>query len=184
VRLSDSDEVEGWQRLDRRMLLVHPVKEIGRFIVPLIVFVVFGRSSSDGGLWGLAALGIPVVLGLLRYVTTTYRIAAGRIELRHGLLNKQVLSTPLDRVRTVDLTASPIHRLLGLVTVRIGTGSSSSKGEDRLVLDGLAQTAAERLRSTLLHVSSSADPDAEPEAPARVVLRLDPSWVRFAPLTN
>jgi putative membrane protein len=184
VRLSDSDEVAGWQRLDRRMLLVHPVKEIGRFIVPLIVFVVFGRSSSDGGLWGLAALGIPVVLGLLRYVTTTYRIAAGRIELRHGLLNKQVLSTPLDRVRTVDLTASPIHRLLGLVTVRIGTGSSSSKGEDRLVLDGLAQTAAERLRSTLLHVSSSADPDAEPEAPARVVLRLDPSWVRFAPLTT
>jgi putative membrane protein len=188
VRLSVIDEEVGWQRLDRRMLLVHPVKEIGRFIVPLIVFVVFGRSSSDGGLWGLAALGFPVVLGLLRYVTTTYRISDGRIELRHGLLNKQVLSTPLDRVRTVDLTASPIHRLLGLVTVRIGTGSSSSKGDERLILDGLTQTAAEQLRGTLLHVSSSADPEADSgagaEARARVVLRLDPSWVRFAPLTT
>jgi putative membrane protein len=183
VSVDAVDPTTGWQRLDRRMLLVHPVKEIGRFIVPLLVFVVFRRSSSDGGPWGLVALGIPIVLGLLRYVTTTYRIGDGRIQLRHGLLNKQVLSTPLDRVRTVDLTASLIHRLLGLVTVRIGTGSSSDK-DDRLVLDGLSQGAAEHLRSTLLHVSSSADPEASAEAPARVVLRLDPSWVRFAPLTT
>jgi putative membrane protein len=166
------------------MLLVHPVKDLGRFIVPLIVLLVLGRSSSDGGLWGLVALGVPIVLGLMRYVTTSYRLTSDRIELRHGLLNKRVLSTPLDRVRTVDLTASLIHRVLGLVTVRIGTGDSSSKGEDRLVLDGLSQVAAAQLRSALLHVSSSADPGVPAEAPARVVLRLDPSWVRFAPLTT
>jgi putative membrane protein len=182
--VSGSEDAVGWQRLDRRMLLVHPVKEVGRFIVPLIVFLALGRSSSDGGLWGLLALGVPVVLGLMRYVTTSYRLTSDRIELRHGLLNKRVLSTPLDRVRTVDLTASPIHRGLGLVTLRIGTGSSSSKDEDRLVLDGLSHGAADRLRSALLHVSSSADPGTPPAAPARVVLRLDPSWVRFAPLTT
>jgi putative membrane protein len=182
--VSGSEDAAGWQRLDRRMLLVHPVKEVGRFIVPLIVFLALGRSSSDGGLWGLIALGVPVVLGLMRYVTTSYRLTSDRIELRHGLLNKRVLATPLDRVRTVDLTASPIHRGLGLVTLRIGTGSSSSKGEDRLVLDGLSHGAADLLRSALLHVSSSADPGAPVEAPAQVVLRLDPSWVRFAPLTT
>jgi putative membrane protein len=184
VRWSAFGEVAGWQRLDPRMLLVHPVKDLGRFIVPLIVLLVLGRSSSDGGLWGLVALGVPIVLGLMRYVTTSYRLTSDRIELRHGLLNKRVLSTPLDRVRTVDLTASLIHRVLGLVTVRIGTGDSSSKGEDRLVLDGLSQVAAAQLRSALLHVSSSADPGVPAEAPARVVLRLDPSWVRFAPLTT
>ena len=63
MSLSVFDEVAGWRRLDRRMLLVHPVKDIGRYLVPLIVLVVFGRSSSDGGLWGLLALGIPIVLG-------------------------------------------------------------------------------------------------------------------------
>jgi putative membrane protein len=184
MTVSLRDAVAGWQRLDRRMLLVHPVKEVGRYLVPLVLLVVFGRSSSSGGLWAMLALGIPVVLGLMRYVTTSYRLSPDRIELRYGLLNKRVLSSPLDRVRTVDLTASPIHRALGLVTLRIGTGSSSSKGEDRLVLDGLSQAAAGNLRSALLHVSSSADPDAPPEAPAHVVLRLDPSWVRFAPLTT
>jgi putative membrane protein len=178
------EESLGWKRLDRRMLLVHPVKEVGRFLVPLVVFVAFGRSSSDGGLWGLAALGIPVLLGFARYVTTSYRLTHARVELRRGLLNKRVLSTPLDRVRTVDLTASPIHRLLGLVTVQIGTGHTASKGDERLSLDGLSVAAASELRRVLLHVSPSADPEAVAGDTPRVVLRLDPSWVRFAPLTS
>ena len=101
-----------------------------------------------------------------------------------------MLSTQLDRVRTVDLTASLIHRMLGLVTVRIGTGST--KDEDKLVLDGLSEPSADRLRAALLHASSSAetgagadaDPDVPAEQPARVVLRLNPAWVRFAPLTT
>jgi putative membrane protein len=166
------------------MLLVHPVKEVGRYFVPLVVLIVFGRSSSDGGLWGLAVLGIPIVLGFARYVTTSYRLTGARVELRRGLLNKRVLSTPLDRVRTVDLTASPIHRLLGLVTVQIGTGHTASKGDERLSLDGLSVAAASELRSVLLHVSPSADPEAVDGDTPRVVLRLDPSWVRFAPLTS
>ena len=136
------DQVLGWHRLDRRMLLVHPVREIGRFLPVLIGFVLFGRFS-DGGIWGLVGIGIPVTLGLLRYLTTSYRLTAGRVEVRRGLLNKRVVSTPLDRVRTVDLTASPIHRALGLVTLRVGTGHSTDKGEDRLVLDGLSVAAAE-----------------------------------------
>jgi putative membrane protein len=178
------DESLGWRRLDRRMLLVHPVKEVGRYVVPLVALVVFGRSSSDGGLWGLLALAIPVLLGFARYVTTSYRLTSARVELRSGLLNKRVLSTPLDRVRTVDLTASPIHRLLGLVTVQIGTGHTGGKRDERLSLDGLSVAAATELRSVLLHVSPSADPEAVDGDTPRVVLRLDPSWVRFAPLTS
>ncbi len=173
----------GWQRLDRRMLLVHPVREVGRFLPFVIGLLLFGRSS-DGGPWGLIAVGVPVALGVLRYLTTSYRLSAGRVEVRRGLLNKRVVSTPLDRVRTVDLTASPIHRALGLVTVRVGTGSTASKREDRLDLDGLSVPTAESLRSVLLHESVSADPETPPESNRRVVLTLDPAWVRFAPLTS
>jgi putative membrane protein len=179
------DSVLGWQRLDRRMLLVHPVRDLVRFLPALFALLVFGRSSDSGGWWGLVGVGIPVVLGISRYLTTSYRITAGRIEVRHGLLNKRVLSAPLDRVRTVDVTASPIHRLLGVVTLRIGTGQSGAKGEERLALDGIAAPAAGALRERLLHMS----PVAESESPAagprpREVLRLDLSWVRFAPFTT
>jgi putative membrane protein len=178
-----ADDAVGWHRLDRRMLLVHPVREVGRFLPVLLGFVLFGRFS-DGGVWGLVGIAIPVGLGILRYVTTSYRLTAGRVEVRRGLLNKRVVSTPLDRVRTVDLTASPIHRALGLVTLRVGTGQSTAKGEDRLTLDGLSVVAAEELRGRLLHASGEAVPESPPGTGRQVVLTLEPGWVRFAPLTS
>ncbi len=183
-------DVDEWQRLDSRMLLVYPVKELLRFLPVLFGVFVAGTAAGGPG-WWLQLLGLaPIVLGVLRYVTTSFRIADGRVELRRGLLNRHQLATPLDRVRTVDLTASPIHRLLGLTTVRIGTGTASTDDEDQLDLDGVPRDRARRLRTDLLRVSVHADPghqDPERSAdavPDRVVVRLDLAWVRLAPLTS
>jgi putative membrane protein len=177
----------GWRMLDRRMLLVHPVREIGRFLPAVIGIAIFGRSADGGGLWGIFGVVVPVTLGLMRYFTTSYRITDSRVEVRRGLLNKRVLSAPLDRVRTVDLAASPIHRLLGLVTLRIGTGQSAGKSEEKLALDGIATSAAAELRTRLLQGtpgSVAADHVVPVPEPPRVVLRLDLGWIRFAPLTT
>lgn len=174
---------EHWQRLDPRMLLVHPIREVVRFL-PVLVGVFVAGSAAGGGQWQLLGVGIPVGLGLLRYLTTSFRITAARVELRRGLLNRHVLSTPMDRVRTVDLTASPIHRLLGLTTVRVGTGTASTDADERLDLDGLPAERARRLREELLHATPSAGEPAPAEPDGRVVLRLDSSWIRFAPLTS
>jgi putative membrane protein len=135
----------------------------------------------------VAPVAVPVLLGVLRYLTTWFRVAGGRVELRRGLLNRHTLSTPLDRVRTVDLTSSPIHRVLGLTTVRVGTGTASTDDDDRLDLDGLPVDRARRLREDLLRTSSSAADPADAAAVAselEPVLRLDLAWVRFAPLTS
>jgi putative membrane protein len=194
------DAVLGWQRLDPRMLLVHPVRDVTRFLPALIGVLLFGHSTEWGGWWGVVAVGLPVALGLARYLTTSYRITAGRVEVRHGLLNKRVVSAPLDRVRTVDITASPIHRVLGLVTLRIGTGQSAAKGEERLALDGVAVPAAAALRERLLGSPSASagagagagDRNGDGGGPGglvgvgarRTVLSLDLRWIRFAPLTS
>ncbi|HEU4567931.1 MAG TPA: PH domain-containing protein [Marmoricola sp.] len=177
---------DGWRRLDRRMLLVHPVNELVRFL-PLVVGVFFLGSSTEGNTWW-HALGVvvPIALGLLRYLTTSYRIGDQQLELRRGLLSRNVLTAPLDRVRTVDLTSTPIHRVLGLARVQIGTGSASKSGDERFVLDSLGVEDARRLRTRLLHrVAEDAEPAEVTAPPADVVLmRFDPAWVRYAPLTT
>ena len=88
------------------------------------------------------------------------------------------------------MTAQPIQRLLGLTTVRVGTGTASTSGEDRLDLDGLPAERARRLREDLLHAApvDTGEPAVgetrDGAGTARVVLRLDPAWARFAPLTS
>lgn len=185
-----------WQRLDPKMLLVHPIREVFRFLPVLAgVFIAGSQAGGEGPPYELIGIAVPVLLGLARYWTTRYRIADGRIELRRGLLNKHVLTAQLDRVRTVDLTASPIHRVLSLTTMKIGTGTASTSGEDQLDLDGLPTARAHQLRYDLLHAVGRHDAGnglAEPAAQdrtgqplvARTVARLDPSWARFAPLTS
>ncbi len=175
-----------WRRLDPRMLLVHPVNEVIRFL-PFVIGVFVLGSGGDDGPWHYLGVAIPIALGLYRFVITSFRITGDQIELRRGLVSRRILTAPLDRVRTVELTSSPIHRILGLSKVEVGTGSSG----DRLVLDSLGTEESLRLRHALLHraqrEAAVADGAVAPEAmPAaeHVLLRLDPSWVRFAPLTT
>ena len=64
-----------WRRLSIRMLAVHPVREVLRAWPVLIGLLFFGRARRvDGGLWGLVALVVVVLLGLARWYTTTYRV--------------------------------------------------------------------------------------------------------------
>ncbi|CAB4768360.1 unannotated protein [freshwater metagenome] len=184
-----------WHRLDRRMLVVQPVQELRRFLPLLVGAFLAGGTARGGGLgWELVAVAVPVLLGVARYLTTRYRIHDGRVELRRGLLQRTLRTAQLDRVRTVDLTSGPVHRILGLSTVRIGTGAGADQDLD---LDSLGRDDAQRLRVALLDRAALegaplTDPGADPGAadgaappePDRVVLRLDPSWARYAPLTS
>lgn len=168
-----------WQRLDRRMLVVHPTVDLVKLVPLLVVLVVSGGNADDrwraGGSLVLAVLVL--VVGASRWFTTTYRIDDERVELRTGLLRRRHRSVHRDRVRTADLTATPAHRLFGLAVVRVGTGSRERNEESELRLDAVGRAEAERLRALLL------GGDASPEHGPPEVARFRLAWVRFAPLT-
>ena len=174
---------DGWQRLDPRMLLVHPLRELARFLPVLVGVVVAGSAGGREGMrWELLGVAVPVALGVWRYLTTTYRLLDGRVELRRGLLQRSLRTAQLDRVRTVDLTASLAQRVLGLTTVRIGTAAGGSDHD--LDLDGLPVPRARALRASLLDRAAAPGPGAVEETTDAAVLRLDPRWARYAPLTT
>ncbi len=184
----------GWRRLDIRMLLVHPLNELIRFLPLLIGLFVLGTGGSNDR-WHYLGVTVPIVIGLLRFASTSFRITGSQIELRRGLFSRSLLTAPLDRVRTVELTARPLHRILGLAKVEIGTGSAARDDDGRLVLDALGAAEAQRLRIELLHrtplptgaagrAGQPGQPDDGPAPEEAVLLRFDPSWVRYAPLTT
>lgn len=166
-RLAGLPEADSeWRRLSARMLLIHPVREVGRFIPALLGLFVAGRSTDQGQWWSVAGLVVVVALSIMRWVTTRYRITPEQLQLRKGLFHRTSLATPADRVRTVDVTANLMHRLLGLAKVEIGTASAVE--HDRITLDALPAADAMRLRSELLHrVAPAPAPDRTP-APEQV----------------
>ncbi|HEV7203703.1 MAG TPA: PH domain-containing protein [Jatrophihabitans sp.] len=178
-----------WHRLSPRMLLVHPVVELLRALPALAGVVLAGSSNGHGSRWGLVAVGVVAVLSLSRWFTTRLRISDDQVQLRHGLLRRRTTATRRDRIRTVDVTAHPLHRVLGLARVVIGTGTSDRRGGGRIVLDGLTVDAARALHADLLHrASPAAEPTAGPVAggapePAHEIARLDRRWIRYGPFT-
>ncbi|MBO9522181.1 MAG: PH domain-containing protein [Nocardioidaceae bacterium] len=175
-----------WRRLDPKMLLVHPVSEVGRLAIPLLLLVFLGSGGIDG--WHVAVVAIPVALGLWRYATTQFRITPEHLELREGMIGRHVTRARLDKVRTVALDAGPIHRVLSLSKVKIGTGD-----DNRLELNALGTAEARALRSSLLHRVEEptlgpgladgivAPPVLESD---EVLLRFDPRWLLLAPFTG
>ncbi|WP_226366771.1 PH domain-containing protein [Pseudonocardia sp. ICBG162] len=143
------DEV-GWRRLPGRMLLVGPATALLRLAPALVVLVLFGAGSGNSTqVWiAGAAVVVAVAVGVVRWRTTRYRITDERVELHSGLLNRQRRSVPRDRIRTVDLTAPLLHRLVGLSVVKVGSGQSGS--DAGLDLDAVMTDEAERLRRELL----------------------------------
>ncbi|NKQ55680.1 PH domain-containing protein [Amycolatopsis sp. K13G38] len=159
------------------MLAVHPVQEVIR-LLPVLIGVLFIGRNGQGQIWSLVGVGIAVLGGVLRWFTTTYQITPTHIRVRRGLLSRREMSVPRDRVRTVDLTARPLQRILGLSSVVIGTGRSDH--HDRgLTLDALATPQAARLRQELLRRA----PAPEEESAGSELARLVPAWIRFGPFT-
>ncbi|MGI5216397.1 PH domain-containing protein [Nocardia sp. CA-290969] len=137
-----------WQRLDRRMLLVHPIQAVVKFLPAMIGAVIVGFSSGNP-LWGLLGPIVVIPYGLALWFTTTYRMGPTHIELRTGVIQRKRLSVPRARIRSVDIEADPLHRILGLAAVVIGTGQEA-ESDDKFSLDALAADQVRPLRTELL----------------------------------
>nr|WP_084512816.1 PH domain-containing protein [Nocardia mikamii] len=141
-----------------RMLLVHPVRELLKYIPVLLGAVIVG-SQSGGPAWSPVAVAVVIVaFALTRWFTTSYRIGADTVELRRGLLQRRTLTVPRSRIRSVDVHADPMHRLLGLVVLVIGTGQHADR-EKRFHLDGVDARQVPELRALLLPPAEDTQPD-------------------------
>jgi putative membrane protein len=193
-------------------MIVRPLTDLVR-LLPLLAGLLILHTKSGAGLaWGAAAAVLAIVTGLVHWATTRYLITDERVYLRRGLLNQKTLSVARDRIRTVDVTAHLLHRVLGVCRVSIGTGRNDLRSGESFHLDGVTRAEAESLRIVLLSGVKRPAPAGQPvpagqSAPAGQpaaarqpsaadstrpastqdestdIVRLNLSWVRFAPLT-
>ncbi|MER6603042.1 PH domain-containing protein [Streptomyces parvus] len=174
-----------WHRLDPRTVLVTALVVAGVVAgaaIPVTLGLTRWFSLPVAVLQMLAGavlvIGVAAGADRVRWHRTRYRIGTERVDLHTGLLLVKRRSLARSRIRTVDLTANLMLRLLGLVTVRIGTGEQGS--ESTLVLDPVTRAEGERLRRLLLERAATASPGVHREGELAV---LDPRWIRYAPVS-
>jgi putative membrane protein len=141
---------QAWLRLSSRSLVVRPIVDLGRLLPFLLGLLYLHSQGAQTNYLGLGFALLAVLASIVRWFTTRYRVTDERVYLRHGLLSQRVRSVARDRVRTVDLSAHVLHRMLGLRQVRIGTGRNDRRNTEGFRLDALTLADAEALRARLL----------------------------------
>ncbi|WP_299536402.1 PH domain-containing protein [uncultured Streptomyces sp.] len=178
---------DDWRRLDPRTVLVTAQLTGGVVVgagVPVAAALSGRLGTGRAALWavavGLLLVAVAVAADHVRRLRTRYRIGEDRVELHSGLLLTRRRSLARERIRSVDVTARPLLRLLGLVTVRIGTGEHAG-GDSTLELDPVTRAEGDRLRRLLLtRTASAAGDDVRHEGE---LAALDLRWIRYAPVS-
>ncbi|WP_436494806.1 PH domain-containing protein [Actinokineospora sp. HUAS TT18] len=171
-----------WGRLDPRMVIVRPLNEMLGLLIPLFAFVFLGNGEPWRIAVSGATVGALILYGLFAWLTTKYRISDTQVELHKGLLLRQRLAIPRDRIRTVDLTSKLGHRLFGLTAVRVGTGQQERSPGEGVVLDAVTAAEADRLRQVFLQRRADVPAD-QPADEGTPISTLDRRWYRYAPMS-
>ena len=179
------------------VLLLHTVTfRQARGLVPVVLAVAAGRGLGDGPTTIVVLAVTITLLSLLWAAVTWWRFSYAdgetAVVVTRGLLSRSVRTVPIDRVRGVEVEAPALHRLFGLVRVRIdaAAGGTGNGTEEELLVDGVTRAEGDRLRARLLARRRFPGPATllEGEEPVEEseeeYVRFDPRWLRYAPLVG
>lgn len=106
------------------------------------------RSFGVIGIIALAVLAI-VALAALNWYRFAYQIANRQLIIAQGIFSRRVRTIPVDRIRAIDSQVSPLHRVLGLVRLKIEAAAAGT-GNEEAEIDGLPTETAVAVREALL----------------------------------
>ncbi|NRQ38603.1 PH domain-containing protein [Nonomuraea sp. NN258] len=169
-------------------------------LLPLVGVLFVGGFSARSYLWAALGLAGTVVFAVVRWLTFTYEIVGDRLEIKRSLVSRSIRTIPVERIRGVDVSTPPMHRLLGLAILKIDTGASGDKEE--AALDGVTVAEAERLKSVLLRAAALAphapptgaatgagtevgtDAGAAPVQDEHLIIGVPRRWLLYGPLSG
>jgi putative membrane protein len=163
-----------------------------RRLWPVAIAVLAGRR-----LWllGVGAVAL-LAWATLEWWRYTYRVEADALRIEEGVLARKLRVIPFDRIQQVDLIRKPLHRVLGMATLRVETAGGSGAAE--VDLDVISLDEAQALRSQLLRAKAGAAAVAagdeggegavaapiQAAPPERALLRLSVGEVMLAGITG
>jgi putative membrane protein len=160
-----------WQRLHP----LSPLVRAGRGLIALAIVLLIptlggGRESSYNDLFHGAVLLAALVLALISWLVTRWRVEGGDLRVESGLFRRTSERFPLSQIQAIDTVRPGLARVFGLAELRIRVAGGNRQA-GRLAY--LTTGEAESLRVRLLAMSHGM-PEETPPAPEHQLLTVPP----------
>lgn len=137
------------RRLHPAGIAIGAVRRFRGFAIPLVV-ILLTRDPREAGTLGLVLLATLAAMGwqAVEWASTRWSVEGNRLRLTSGVLGRRERLVPLERVQAVDLSDTPLERVLGVTGVRVETAAGGAEGG--ITLEAVGRGEAEALRARLL----------------------------------
>lgn len=117
--------------------------ELRNFLLPAVLATMTASRGNETERFLLVFLVPGVIMAIGRYYFSTYRYDATELVVRTGIIFKNERHIPFARIQSVDAVQNVLHRLLGVVDVKVQTGTT---GEAEATLSVLPLQALDEMR--------------------------------------
>jgi uncharacterized membrane protein YdbT with pleckstrin-like domain len=110
-------------------------------LVAAIIGVIAKLLGSGGGtvfLIVLVVVGLTVLIGFVKRVATTYTITSRRLNIKRGIVSREIQETRLERVQNVNYRQSVYQRLMQIGDVDFDTAATD---DYNFIFTGVADPA-------------------------------------------
>jgi putative membrane protein len=186
------------QRLHPAAILILALRVARQLVLPLLApfafsFLSQGFDALSPGLFFLLVGGVSLLIlissgwGFLYWQRYTFHVVDNELHLRQGIIFRKQRTIPRERIQAIDFVEGVMHRIFGLVAVRVQTAGGSEPG---FSLIGISRPDAESLREELSlrpsqvrevveeGLAGEDSTDTEAAGPAESVQEAQPRFIR------
>ena len=138
LNLSPGEQVIFQGHPSWRALLGFYLKGIVVAAVIGVIAKLIGAGSASVFLIVLVLIALAVLVGFVRRVATTYTITNRRLNIKRGIVSREIQETRLERVQNVNYSQSLYQRLMRIGDVDFDTAAT---GDYNFVFVGVANPA-------------------------------------------
>ena len=124
---------------------------IKQVFLPFLFFVLLGKKGNDFGtyfvVFACVISGLSMIYSIINYYRSYFHIVGNELIVISGIIGRNKLSIPLERIQTINFEQNIIHRIFGVKSLKIDTAGSNEK---EFELSALDDEKAEALRFVLL----------------------------------
>ena len=132
-------------------------------VIAALIALIFGSGVVLITLIVVAGATIVVLVGLLRRVSTRYTITTRRLNIKHGIISRDVQETKIERVQDVNYRQSLYQRIMQIGDVDFDTAAQNSDSD--FIFAGVANP--EEVVDRVHHATEAVGPPPQTEEQAQ-----------------